>query len=122
LPTLLVAYNTMRSIMFYDLRLALQETAIVVFQLSTYFQCVECVALCMETTHMLDYKFTQGLYKSLPNIGLQMYALFQVGCDSGQFQPAVLVSVQLSIISLVVIFIMLFDRREVQNRAEHYLT
>ena len=117
LPTVLVAYNTMRSLMFDDLKLALKETAIVVFQLSTYYQCVECVNISMETTHMLDYKFTQGVYRSMPNIGIQMYALFDVGVAEGKFNFWVLISVQLSIISIVIIFIMLYDRKEARRMA-----
>jgi hypothetical protein len=118
-PTALVAYNTMRSLVFHDFKEAIKQTLIVIFQLSSYFMAKECVENCMESAEMLDYKFTEGVYKTIPQISLQMFAMFQVGALQGTFDPSVLVSIMLSIISITVIFIMLFDRKEARRMSMH---
>ena len=70
-----------------------------------------------ETTEMLDYKFTQGVYKSIPQIAFQMYVLFHVGYSQGIFSWSILFSIMSSIISITVIFIMIFDRIQCRRMA-----
>lgn len=110
LPTGLLSYNTMTYLMFLDLGLAIKETSVIVLQLSTFFMAWYSVVNCVETAEMLDYKFTQGIFKTIPQIAFQMYVLFKTGYVYGEFSYSILLSVMTSITSIVVIYIMLYDR------------
>ena len=84
------------------------------FQLSAYYQALYSVIHSVETVELLDYKFTQGVYRQLPGIAFQTYILLYMSRNEGFFSYSVLVAIFSSLIGLVVIYIMIYDR--IQSR------
>ena len=117
LPTILYAYNTFRNLIDYLPKEAYIQTAIVLCQITSVIQCIEAVKGSMETTAMLDFKFVHGVYKSIPQTFLKTYIMFTVAMNSNTFNGWVLSSIALSIISITVIFIMRYDRKNGRRMA-----
>ena len=115
MPTILVSFNILRSMILVDPINALKEVFVVVFQLSSYFQARYSVIHSVETSDMLDYKFTQGVYRQLPGIAFQTYILLYMCRNEGFFSFSILVAIFASLIGLVVIFIMRYDRIEARR-------
>ena len=111
LPTVMYGYNTFVNMIAYDANKAVKQTAIVVFQLLAAKQAYECIRASMETTEMLDYKYVQGVYKSMPQIFFKSYVMFSVAIKTGTYDFWVGSSALTALFSLTVIFIMLFDRK-----------
>lgn len=111
LPTLFFGYNTFSALIEYDPRDAAWQTFLIVFQLKAAVQAYECIKASMESTDMLDYKYVQGVYKSVPSIFLKSYILFRVGILNNAFDGWILSAVMCSLLGITVIFTMLFDRK-----------
>lgn len=114
-PTILYCYNSMRNALGVDLRAGLFECALAVLQITPGLQAWECVVLACETTAYLDYKFIQGLYKQVPWICLKTYILLEVAVNKGVYDIWVLISMLASLLSITMIFIMLYDRKDARR-------
>jgi hypothetical protein len=103
--------------MAYDMTEACLEVIIVLLQLTPMFQAYECVMASMESTAMLDFKYVMGVYKAIPQTFLKTYIMFAVAMSSDEYDMWVLTSIALSIISITIIFIMRYDRKEARRMA-----
>jgi hypothetical protein len=110
-PTLVYLYNTLRNMLLHDPRKALVQSLVIIFQATPMILAHEAVAASMESAALLDFKFVQATHKSVPQVFFQTYILFAVGMYTGEVNFWSLVSVLSTIISLTVIYIMLFDRK-----------
>lgn len=111
LPTALYTFNVLRNHLVASPMHAIKEALLALFQLTAGLQAYECVLCACETTAYLDYKYVQGVYKSMPQIILKTYIMFDVAVQIGAFDGWVLSSICTSLISITIIFIMLFDRK-----------
>lgn len=117
LPTVIYGYNTFRTMYQISLETAITETLVVLFQLTSMFQAYECIVASMESSAMLDYKFVFAVFKSLPQTFLQTYILFTVAIFSGEFEFWVIVALLTSIITITVVFIIQYDRKDSRKLA-----
>lgn len=117
LPTILYAYNTFRYLVVFDVKQAIIQTSFVIFQLTSLLQAYDCITNAKESTAMLDFKYVTGVYKSIPQTYFKSFIMFYVALHSNQYDIWVLVSILTSIISMTVIFIMQFDRKEARRMA-----
>lgn len=113
--SILYAYTAFRNLVAYNVFDAWLEVVIVLTQLTPMFQAYECVMASMESTAMLDFKYVMGVYKSIPQTFLKTYIMFAVAMSSDEYDMWVLTSIALSIISITVIFIMRYDRKEARR-------
>jgi len=66
----------------------------------------------MESAALLDYKYVQSVYKSIPQIYLKSYISFVVAIATQTFNFWVMVSIFTSLFSITVMYIMIYDRKE----------
>jgi hypothetical protein len=111
LPTVFFGYNTYTVIAEYNHGEALKQLFLIVFQIIAAVQAYECIKASMETTDMLDYKYVQGVYKSVPSIFLKTFIMFRVGILNNAFDWWILSAILCSLLGITVIFTMLFDRK-----------
>jgi hypothetical protein len=111
LPTVFFGYNTFNQLIVYNTDEAIYQTFLILFQIKPAIQAYECIEASMESTDMLDYKYVQAVYKSVPSIFLKTYIMFRVGITDNAFDAWILSAILTSLLGLTVIFIMLFDRK-----------
>lgn len=115
-PTGLYCYNSLRNVWgIEDLRPALMDSLLAILQLTPGIQAWECVILASETTAYLDYKYVMGMYKQIPWIWLKAYIMLEVACNVGHYDIWVLISLIASLLSIVMVLVMLYDRRDARR-------
>jgi len=111
LPTVFYGYNTFMTTIGYNPTEAFYQLFLIIFQLKAGIQAYDCVKYSMESTEYLDYKYVQGVYKSVPSIFFKTFIMFRVGIKDNAFDVWVLAAVLISLFGITVIFTMLFDRK-----------
>jgi hypothetical protein len=114
-PTGLYCLNSLRNAWGTDMRAGLIDATLAVLQITPWLQAWECVVLACETTAYLDYKYVQGMYKQVPWIMLKAYIMLEVAVNKGMYDLLVLASLLASLLSIIMVFIMLYDRKEARR-------
>jgi hypothetical protein len=110
-PTIVYLFNTIRNLLYHDPAEAFLQSLVILFQAAPAILAYEAVQASMESAALLDFKFVQATHKSIPQVYFQTYIMFVVGMYRGILNYWSLVSVLSTLISITVIFIMLFDRK-----------
>jgi hypothetical protein len=110
-PNIMYAMVTFRNLMYYNLFDEIINSCCI----TTIFQCYEAIIGSMETTAVLDFKYVNGVYKSLPQTFLKTYIMFAVAMNNHDLNLWVGLSNMLSVISITVILIMLYDRKQARR-------
>jgi hypothetical protein len=111
IPTMVYLWNTFTSLICTDPAKAFWASGLVLFQLLPAILAYQAVRASMESAPQLDLKFVLATHKSIPQIYFQSFIMFSVGISKGIVNYWSLLSNLTSLLSITVIFIMLFDRK-----------
>jgi hypothetical protein len=111
IPTSVYLYNAMRNLICVDPVQALWDSFLILFQILPGLLAYRAVLASMESAPQLDLKFVQATHKAVPQIYFQSFIMFSVGIANGIVNYWSLLSNLSSLLSITVIFIMLFDRK-----------
>ena len=110
-PTVIYLFNTLRSLLRSKPSEAFYQGFVILFQCLPAILAYRAVKASMESAALLDFKFVNSTQKSIPQIYFQSFIMFSVGIHKGAVNYWSLVSVLSSLLSITVIYIMLFDRK-----------
>lgn len=63
---------------------------------------------------VLDYRFMDSVFKSVPQVTLQMYIMFTIAITEHTYSLVVMISAAISIVSLASVLTLLYERKEIR--------